>query len=265
NKKKAQDMAEVGMTTDADYLAAQVERANAGQQKLEAESVLVTTTAELNLTLGEKPDVDHEIVGDLQEKYFPVAAQDTLIKTALENRPDYLAAELAIQSGKRQLEAVRDLKLPRVEAFGSVGYSSPYIANGSSDYTVGVSLSYALFDAGRKERIGQAAEAETSADTEKRILASQITLEVVRALQNYRTARAGIEVSIKSIAQAEEALQIVKDRYSSGLSTFDRVIGSEAALVRAKHNLLTIRYEYYVGYASVLLATGQLRDVRMFD
>jgi outer membrane protein TolC len=71
-------------------------------------------------------------------------------------------------------------------------------------------------------------------------------------------------VSIKSIAQAEEALRIVQDRYRLGFAIFDEVIGSETALVRAKHNLLTARYEYYVGAASVLLATGQLTDVRMF-
>jgi outer membrane protein TolC len=265
NKARAKDMADVGMTTDADYLAAQVERANAGQQRLEAASSLTTTVAELNVTIGERPERDYEFVGDLKEKYFPIADRDSLTRLALENRPDYLATELAIKSSKRETRAIKDSKLPRVDAFANVGYSSPYIANGSTDYTVGVSVSYTLFDPGRKERIAQAAEAENSAGAEKEILANQITLDVVRALQNYTTARAKIEVSIKSIAQAEEALEIVKDRYKSGLSTFDRVVSSEAALVRAKHTLLMARYEYYVGYASVLLATGQLKDVRMFD
>lgn len=265
NKKKTKDLREVGMVTDADYLKANVERANAGQQRIEAESALITTTAELNLLIGDKPELEREIVGDLQEKYFPIADLDTLIRTSLQNRPDYLASELAIQSSKRQTRAVKDSKLPHVDAFGNISYNSPYIAGGSSNYTVGVSLSYTLFDAGRKTRIEQANESEVSTDAEKRILANQITLEVVRAFQNYKTARAKIEVSIKSIAQAEEALWIMQDRYKLDLATFDQVIGSETALVRAKHSLLTARYEYYVGFASVLLATGQLTDVRMFD
>lgn len=265
NKKKANDMREAGMVTYADYLKANVERAKAGQQKLEAESALITTTAELNLMIGDEPELEREIVGDLQEQYFPIADLDTLIRTSLQNRPDYLASELAIQSSKRQTRAVKDSKLPRITAIGNISYSSPYIAGGSSDYTVGVSLSYTLFDAGRKTRIEQATEAEVSTDAEKRILANQITLEVVRAFQNYKTARAKIEVSIKSIAQAEEALRIVQDRYSLGFAIFDEVIGAETALVRAKHSLLTARYEYYVGAASVLLATGQLTDVRLFD
>ena len=127
-----------------------------------------------------------------------------------------------------------------------------------------MSLNYTVFDPGRKARLDQAAEAEASADAEMQVLGRQITLETIRAFQNYKTARAKIGVSIKSIAQADEALRIVQERYKSGLATFNQVIGSEAALVRAKHSLLSARYDYDVSYASVLLATGQLNDVRLF-
>lgn len=265
NRKKTKDMVDVGMTTDADFLAAEVEYANAGQQKLEAESELITTTAALNLLLGDRPEVGRELVGDLQEKYFPIGDQAELILTAFANRPDYLTSELAVKNSRRQTRALKDLSLPRVDAFGNFGYSSAYIANGSTDYTVGVSLTYTLFDAGRKLRTEQAAETETLAESEKRVLANQISLSVVRAFQEHKTAKAKIEVSIKSIIQSEEALRIVQDRYKFGLTTFNEVIRSESALVRAKHNLLTARYEYYVSYASLLLATGRLTDVRLFD
>lgn len=264
NRKKAKDMADVGMTTEADYLAAEVELANAGQQKLEAQSELIVSKAALNLLLGDGPGVERFFTGDLQERYFSVDEQEELIRTAFANRPDYISASLAIEKSRRQTRAVKDLSLPRVDAFGNFGHSSPYIANGSTDYTVGVSLSYTLFDAGRKARQEQAAEAETLADAERQALANQIVMEVVRAFQAYGTAQQKIKVSIKSIAQADEALRIVQDRYKFGLTTFNEVIRAESALVRAKHNLLGARYEYCVAYASVLLATGQLTDVRAF-
>lgn len=265
NRKKTKDMSDVGMTTDADFLAAEVELANVVQQKLEAESQLTVTTAALNLLLGEKPEFQREVIGDLQEKYFPIDDQEASIRIALANRPDYLSSELSVKNSKRQTRAVKDLKLPKVDAFGNVGYSSPYIANGSTDYTVGISLTYTLFDAGRKARNEQAAEAETIAESEKSVLANQISFGVVRAFQDHKTAKSKIQVSIKSITQAEESLRIVQDRYKFGLTTFNEVIRSESALVRAKHNLLTARYEYYVSYASLLLATGRLTDTRLFE
>lgn len=265
NRKKTKDMVDVGMTTDADFLAAEVELANAEQQKLEADSDLTTTLAALNLMLGDKPDLERELVGDLQEKYFPIGDQDELIRDAFENRPDNKRAELAIQNSREQNKAIKDQRLPRVDAFGNVGYSSPYLANGSTDYTLGISLTYTLFDAGRKARIEQAKEAETTAELEKENLGNQIRLEVIRALQNFKTARAKIHVSIKSIVQADEALRIIQDRFKNGLTTFNEVLRAETALVRAKQGLLTSRYDNYIGFARVLLATGKLTDVRFFD
>lgn len=265
NRKKTRDMADVGMTTEADFLAAEVELARAGQQQIEAENGLTTTLAALNLMLGDKPDAQRDLTKDLREKYFPVEDRDELIRIALENRPDYLRAQLAVENSRVQTQAVKDQKLPRVDAFGNYGYSSPYITNGSSDYTVGVSLTYTLFDAGRKARIEQAAESVSTAELEKQNLADAIRLDVVRALQNYKTARGKIQVSIKSTAYAEEALRIVQDRYKFGLTTFNEVLRAETAVVGAKQNILKARYDYYVSFASLLLATGRLTDVRLFD
>lgn len=265
NCKKTKDMVEVGMTTDADFLAADVELANARQQQLEAESNLITTFAALNITLGDKPDLARELKGELTERFFQLEENEQLIGIALENRPDYRLAELAVEKSREQTLSLKNQKLPQVNAFGNFGYSSPYITNGSTDYTVGVSLNYTLYDAGRKRRIEQAATGETVAELERENLANQIRLEVIRAAQNYKTARAKIQVSVKAIAQAEEVLRIQQDRYKFGLTTFNEVLRGEAALVRAKHNLLTARYEYLVSYASVLLATGRLTDVSAFE
>ena len=265
NRKKTKDMVEVGMTTAADFLASEVEVARATQTSLEAESALAITVASLNLLLTEEPHVEHDLDGDLSEKYFPIDDQKSLIRIALENRPEYLIADLQSQVAQSRSRAIRDQKLPSVDAFGNFGHSSPYITNGSTDYTVGVALRYTLFDPGRKARLELAAEAETSAGAEKQILASQITFEVVQAFQKYTTAKEKIKVSIRTITQAEDAVRIVEDRYKFGLTTITEVIRCETALVRAKHDLLAVRYDYYVSYAAVLLATGRLVDVSFFD
>lgn len=265
NCKKTKDMVEVGMTTGADFLAADVELANARQQQIEAESNLVTEYAALNLMLGDQPDFARELTGELTEKYFPLEEGENLIGIALENRPDYRQAQLAVEKSREQTRAIKNEKLPQVNAFGNFGYSSSYLLKGSTDYTVGVNLNYTLFDAGRKARIEQATGGEIAAELEMQNLANRISLEVIRAAQSYKTAQAKIKVSIKAIAQAEEALRIIQDRYKFGLTTFNEVLRGETALVQAKHNLLTARYEYLVSYASVLLATGRLTDVSAFD
>lgn len=265
NRKQTFDMVEVGMTTEADFLAAEVELANTGQRKLEAESQLITTLASLNLAIGEKPDTGHALTGELHERFFPIEEQPDLIRIALENRPDYQRALLDAEKSRIRLRSVRDLRLPRVDAFGNFGYSSPYIANGSTDYTVGINLTYNLVDPGRKARTERAVEEEALAGLELQNLENQIRLDVIRAVQSVRTSEAKIKVSIKSIAQSKEALRIVEDRYRIGLTTFTEVLRSGTALVRARQDLLNNRYEYYLSYARLLLATGRLDDVRWFS
>ena len=265
NCRKTRDFVDVGMVAESDSLAADVELANTEQQKLAAESAVITTRAALNIALGADPGATSELTERLKEKYFPVEEQPELIRLSLQLRPDYQLAQLEIDDSREQARSVKNQKLPRVDAFGGYGYSSPYITQGSSDYTVGVSLSYTLFDAGRKARIEQSVTRESIAQYEKEDLANQITLEVINSLQAYKTARSKIQVSIKSAAQAEEALRILQDRYRVAISTFDAVLRAEAAVLKAKHDLSKARYEYYVSYASILLATGRLTDVRTFD
>lgn len=265
NARKTKDFVDVGMVAESDSLVANVELANVEQQNLEAESAVVRTRAALNIAMGERPATKYQLIGNLQERFFPVEEESALIRTALAQRPDYLQAVLAIEGNREKTRSIRNEKLPRLEAFADFGYSSPYFANGSSDYTVGLRLSYTLFDPGRKSRLAQSVLYESVASSERQKLENQITLDVITACQNYKTARAKIHVSIKSVIQAEEALRILQDRYGSAISTFEAVLRSEAMLLRAKHELLKAKYEYYISYAAILFATGRLTDVRAFE
>jgi outer membrane protein TolC len=135
---------------------------------------------------------------------------------------------------------------------------------GSSDYAVGASVTVNIFDAGRKARINQARAAEAIAQAEQEQLANQISFEVVRAYQQFVSARERLLVVAQTTTQASEVLRIVRDRYREGLTTITEVLRAELALVRARTDVLTARHDHYVAYANVLLATGRLKDVRPF-
>ncbi|HYL99782.1 MAG TPA: TolC family protein, partial [Blastocatellia bacterium] len=154
--------------------------------------------------------------------------------------------------------------LPRVDFFANFGVSGAGLASGSSDYAFGAKVTFNLFDAGRKARIGQAVAATSAASAEKDRLADQIRLEVVTAYQQFISARERLVVASKVIAQAEETLRIVRDRYQEGLTTVTEVLRSETTGVRARVNLLAVRYDYYVSYAGLLIAAGSLNDVAAF-
>ncbi|HEV2722386.1 MAG TPA: TolC family protein, partial [Thermoanaerobaculia bacterium] len=67
------------------------------------------------------------------------------------------------------------------------------------------------------------------------------------------------------VEQADAAARIVRDRYEHGLTTITEQLRAENALVRARLGLLAARYDYVVGYAELLRATGDLNDITAFD
>ena len=262
--RRIRDMFEEGVIVHSDLLSVEVQLSEFRQQVIQAQGEIVTTEAALNTALGLPVDTPQRVSGELAERQFEVAERGELLRLALERRPEYRRAALAVTSAQKQVRGARGESLPRVDSFASFGWSGRTPVTGSTDYTVGASVTYDLFDAGRKARLAQASAAEGVADAAREQLANQVRFEVVRAHQQFVTARERLEVANRATGQALEALRIVQDRYREGLTTITEMLRAETSLDRARTNLLAARYDTYVGYAALLLATGTLTDVKPF-
>lgn len=262
--KRIKDRFETGFVVRSDLLSAEVQLAEFRQQKIQAIGELATAQAALNTVLGLPANSSHTITDQLSERLFNIETQDELIRLAVEQRPEYARAMLAVRGNARQVRGARDEVLPRVDAFANLGASGRSPVTGSSDYTVGVSVTLNIFDAGRKARINEARATEAIARAELEHLANQISFEVVRAYQQFVSARERLQVAAQTDEQASEVLRIVQDRYREGITTITEVLRAQLALVRARTDVLTARHDHYVAYANVLLATGRLKDVRSF-
>lgn len=262
--KRARDMFETGLVVHSDLLAAEVQLSEFRQQKIQATGDVAIAIAALNTALGLPVEMAQQLSGQLTERSFTLESIDALSSQALQNRPDYQRAVLSARASAAQIRGARGELLPRVDAFVTAGASSRYLAGGSGDYAAGASVTFNVFDAGRKARIDQAHAAESIANAESEQLANQIRFEIVRAYQQYVSARERLAVVAQVESQASETLRIVQDRYHAGLTTITELLRAETALVRAHSDALNARYEQYVGYANVLLAAGRLKDVAPF-
>lgn len=262
--KRARDMFETGVTVRSDLLAVEVQLSEFRQQKIQANGELATAVAALNTVLGLPIDTPQQLLGQLADRSFSIGTLSELSNQALENRPEYERAKLSTRANALQTRRARGEWLPRVDAFATLGASSQYLVGGSGDYATGATVTFNVFDAGRKARIDQARAAELIANAEQEQLANQIRFEVVRAYQQYVSARERLAVVGQVSAQAAETLRIVQDRYNAGLTPITELLRAETALVRAQTGVLAARYDQYVGYASVLLAVGWLKDVGPF-
>lgn len=261
--KRARDMFESGLIVQSDLLAAEVQLSEFRQQRIQANGEISIAVAALNTAMGLPVNTPQQLAGALTDRSFTVETLDVLSEQALQHRPEYQQAISSARINAAQVRGARGEWLPRVDAFVGAGASSRYLVGGSGDYAAGASVTFNLFDAGRNARIDQARAAEAIANAETEHLAQRIRFEVVRAYQQYNIARERLAVVAQASAQANETLRIVQDRYEAGLTTITELLRAENALVRARSDVLTARYDQYIGFTGLLLSTGRLTDVAM--
>ncbi len=262
--KRTRDRFQNGLVVESDLLAAEVQLAEFRQQRIDAQGDVAVAYAALNTVLGLSVDAPQKVTGDLADKRFDAEKREDLIQLALLHRPDYVRSGYNIQSNKEGVAGAKRDYLPRLDLFGNYGMSGKDLSSGSSDYTIGASLTFNIFDSGRSARISKARAAESMATAEQEHLANQIRLEVVRAYQQHVSARERLAVAAQVIDQATETHRIVQNRYREGLTTITEVLRAETALVRSKLNLVAARYDHYVSFAHVLLSVGKLTGVEPF-
>jgi len=262
--KRILDRFQHGLVVQSDLLAAEVQLAEFRQQLIDAEGNVAIAYAALNTVMGLPVDTLHNVKGELVDRRFETAKKEELIRLALLHRPDYIRAGYHIQVNKEGVRGAKREYLPRLDFIATYGGSGKDFSNGSSDYTIGANLTFNIFDSGRNARISKARATESMAAAEQEQLASQIRLEVIRAHQQYISARDCLIVASQAIDQAIETHRIVQNRYREGLTTITEVLRAETALVRARLNLVAARYDHYVNYAYVLMSVGKLTNIEPF-
>ena len=265
NVQRVQDRLRAGLVVDSDLLGAQVELSNLRRQQIQAQGDIANAEAGLNTWMGQPVDMSPQIPGTLTEKTFQIENQDALIQRAIEHRPDYANSSSSVRAAEDRVREVRADFLPNARGFASFGVSGRNLASGSSDYLVGANVTFDLFNAERKARLSEAQSALASAQAQQSERANQIRLDVIRALQQFLTAKQQLDVARSSVEQAQESLRIIQDRYDLGLTTITDLLRAQTELVRAQMGVLSSRHAYVVGYAAVLLAIGELADVRSFS
>lgn len=256
---------DAGVAVVSDLLAMQVQLAEFRQRLVETEGDLRTAYAALNTLLGRPLEKSVQLDTALVEKQFPLADVQTLVAEAVKNRPDYGNAERQVAVAREQVRSARGEYWPDLNLFASAGRSSGNLRDGSGDFAVGARLSWNLVDFGREPRIRRRLAAVEAAEAARDGLEEEIRLEIVRAVEQCRSAVERVRLARTAVDQADETLRIVRDRFEVGLTTITEVLRAQTASLQARLNVLGARYQHYVSFSQVQLAAGKLRDLSWFE
>ena len=266
----AEERLGVGLATKPEVLLARQVEARAVYDLENARVAVKNAEAELALTLGMPANRPLAIEG-LARQAMPAeldGAVDTLIDTALAERPD-LAARVA------ELRAA-DAAVARAKAdfFPSVGFRGHYgesiwdytITGGASriqstepTYATTFTFNWDIFKGFDRVNAVRAAEADSAA-ARAALATTQLDAiaQVWRAYYDYRAAVRKLDFADALLAASQEAYDANLKTYAVGLSNIVELLTAERDLATARYTLVQSRAELLTTAARVAYAAGAM-------
>lgn len=148
---------------------------------------------------------------------------DKLVSTAYNNRYDFRSAEYTVSINRLSADINRtNLIFPTLSGFSSYNLSGDKFQNlnNSRIFTIGLTLSYPIFQGWQTENFRQQSEiAVKSALEDVDQIKSQISLQIQKAVMDLKSNLKQIEISDRGIKAAEQNKMIAEESYRVGLST----------------------------------------------
>lgn len=250
-----------------DALRTEVKLADIRQRLLrEKNSLTVQRQALLNLMGAASVSDDFALAGVLQPPATEVRSFELLAASALERRPDVLAARTEYAAQMARVEAARAGYRPSLNLVGAVGNrimghptQHPAGLQSNDDAArIGITFEIPLYDGGRTGARVDEENAKLGAQRERLTrLQLQIRLEVETAYANLSSARERLASTDKAIALAEESLRIEEEKYALSRGTAQEVLDAQSALLDTQTNHIRALADANAAAAQLALATGE--------
>ncbi|QOY89426.1 TolC family protein [Paludibaculum fermentans] len=253
DQARAETIRAAGMATDADVLSIKVHVASMREQVIRRQADLRIAQASLNDALGLPLDTQHKLTTELT----PAGAA---LKTEAVRRPEIEMARLGQEAATAQAAAAKAGYWPQFFLRGAFEADRQNFATkGGANWMFAAGLKWTLFDGNRtRNAVAEAQSMSHAAAAGQRQVQSAVQLEVRRAQAEFDSATERIQVTDATIAQAEESLRILRNRYSNGLATVTDLLRAQTALLDAKMRRLGSIYEQRLAAVAVEQAEGIL-------
>lgn len=253
DRKRAETIRDAGMATEADVLSIGVQVAAMKEAVIRREADVKVAAAALNEALGLPLETPHQLTTALT----PVAGATGESAAA---RPELEHLRLARQAAEAQAEGARAGYLPRIGLRGAIEADRQQFVNkGGANWMFAASLQWNLFDGQRtKETVAEAKAMAAVAQASEKQYMNALKLEVTKARADFDAATERIKVTEASVAQAEESLRILRNRYSNGLATVTDLLRAQTGVLDAKTRRLAAVYDQRIAALEVERSAGIL-------
>lgn len=125
-------------------------------------------------------------------------------------------------------------------------------SDSNDSWTIGLGANLSIFDGFLRRSAVRSARAQVrEAEARKQQLLLRIEMEVKDAYLAKSEAATRLEVLEQSVAEAEETLRIVSERYAEGVALMTELLDAEVALTNARLRHLSAHYDYLVAVSAL--------------
>ena len=203
-----------GLIQKSDVLNVQVQINTVESNLAKAKSNIGNASDYLSLLMGQQTGIIYTATDNTT-----MDTDTDSTATIASNRSDFMAMQKAIEASDIMIKSSKMSELPKLNAFGSYQLNdSRMLGFGANAYLVGAQLSWDIFK-------GNITKNSIATQTlERNRLAEELTqqkeqsnLELSKAKRDISDATTEIATQKIAIAQAEESLRILQNRYKQGL------------------------------------------------
>jgi TolC family type I secretion outer membrane protein len=250
-----------GLVVKSDLLRAKVRIAELEQERLQAQSQVAVARAALNAAMGVEIDRCFALTTPLEGRTGEPGSLETWISTSLENRPDLSQIQFQEMMAEEEVKKAKAVHLPGVYLSGSYEINSEDFGETANNYTLGAVMRLNLFSGfGLQSKVHEAVANLRQTQALVRQLELGIRVETRQAFFMAESAYQRIGVAQAAVAEADEGLRIVRNRYESGLFTIVNLLDAEVALQQTRTNHLRSLHDFKVAMARLKLAAGTIDE-----
>lgn len=261
--RNVSDAKETGMASQNDLLKAVVRQNEAELMVQKADNGVSLARMNLCRVIGADLNSQVKVSDTLQEEEItPGIIESSDDITA---RPEYNLLEKQVELKAKEISLARADFLPQLGVSASYGYGDGLKLNGESEGEVSfmamASLKVPLYHWGEgRNKIKALKTEEETARLRKEETSQLMLLEISRSRYNVENALTRVQLTRKSLFQAEENLQVSKNRYETGLETITNFMEAQAQWQKAWSDWIDACAELRLNETYYLKATGKLTD-----
>jgi outer membrane protein TolC len=254
NLRSARGFYEVGTRPRFDVTRAEVDVANARVNLIRAQNAIAQARILLNTSMGIAIDSPTRIKDILAYEDITLD-RDRLVTEALSRRPEYRQAKHRLEAADATVRQTFREFFPDVVGSGTVGAVR---TDFNEVWSVGVSLSWSIFDGGN--RFARYREAQANVEGAQARLRDQelrIWQEVEQSYVAVVESKDRIEAAQKAVESAQENFRLSQGRFDAGVGTIIELTDAQLALTQALNGEAEALSNYRIAVSRLERAVGR--------